>query len=112
MLLVGAKVPDDCAVAIVVAPSIPTMSTHRKRGRRDIMGTLATGVIALRPHHRFPEATMLMKPWALAAAVAVLLGTGLLSVDAAGQAPDTRAERLRRQTDNVALQNIAPFKVF
>jgi metallo-beta-lactamase class B len=55
---------------------------------------------------------MLMKTWALAAAVAVLLGAGLPPVDAAGQAPDTRAERLRRQTDNVALQSIAPFKVF
>jgi metallo-beta-lactamase class B len=55
---------------------------------------------------------MLMKTWALAAAVAVLLGTGRPSVDAAGQASDTRAERLRRQTDNLALQNIAPFKVF
>jgi len=55
---------------------------------------------------------MRMKTWALAAAVAVLLGTGLPLVDAAGQAPDTRAERLRRQTDNLALQNIAPFKVF
>ena len=55
---------------------------------------------------------MRMKTWALAAAVAVLLGTGLPFVDAAGQAPDTRAERLRRQTDNLALQNIAPFKVF
>ena len=55
---------------------------------------------------------MLMKTRALAAAVTVLLGTGIPIVDAGGQAPDTRAERLRRQTDNLALQNIAPFKVF
>jgi len=55
---------------------------------------------------------MRMKIWALSAAVAALLGTGLPPVDAAGQALDTRAERLRRQTNDLALQNIAPFKVF
>jgi metallo-beta-lactamase class B len=46
------------------------------------------------------------------AAVVVLLGAGLSPVDAAGQGPDTRAERLRKETDNLALQNVAPFKVF
>ena len=55
---------------------------------------------------------MLTKTWALAAVVAVLLGTGLPPVDAAGQAPDARAARLRGETDNLALQNVAPFKVF
>lgn len=55
---------------------------------------------------------MIAKRWALAIVVAGLLGTGLPAVDAAGQAPDSRAERLRRETDNVALQNVAPFKVF
>ena len=50
--------------------------------------------------------------WAQAAIVAGLLGTGLLGVDTAGQAPDTRAARLRKETDNLALQKVAPFKVF
>src|SRR5690349_23591160 len=54
---------------------------------------------------------MLPKTWTLAIVVAGLLATGLRH-DAAGQAPDSRAERLRRETDNAALQNIAPFKVF
>ena len=54
---------------------------------------------------------MRMKTWALAA-VAVLLGAGFPPAAAAGQAPDTRAERLRRETNNAALQNITPFKVF
>src|ERR1700704_4146790 len=53
------------------------------------------------------------KTWALAALVASLLGTGLPRVDAAGQQPsDTRAARLRTDTKNLALQKVAPFKVF
>jgi metallo-beta-lactamase class B len=55
---------------------------------------------------------MLTNARALAAAAAVLLGTGLATVDVAGQAPQSRAERLRRETDDLALQNLAPFKVF
>ena len=55
---------------------------------------------------------MLAKKWTLAIVVASLLGTGLRHVDAAAQAPESRAERLRRETNNVALQNLAPFKVF
>jgi metallo-beta-lactamase class B len=55
---------------------------------------------------------MLARTWTLAVVVIGLLGTGLLRVEVAGQAPDSRAERLRRETDNVALQNVAPFKVF
>ena len=54
---------------------------------------------------------MLAKTWTLALVVAGLLGTGL-RVEVAGQVPASRAERLRRETDNVALQNVAPFKVF
>jgi metallo-beta-lactamase class B len=50
--------------------------------------------------------------WAQAAVVAGLLGTGLARVEGAGQAPDTRAARLRKETDNVALQKVASFKVF
>ena len=52
------------------------------------------------------------KPWALAVVLAGVLGTGLPRVDAAGQAPDTRAARLRTETTNLALQKVAPFKVF
>ena len=52
------------------------------------------------------------KTWTLAILVAGLLGTGPGRIDAAGQALDSRAERLRRETDNLALQNVAPFKVF
>ena len=52
------------------------------------------------------------KTWTLAIVVAGLLGTGPGRIDAAGQALDSRAERLRRETDNLALQNVAPFKVF
>ena len=44
--------------------------------------------------------------------VAGVLGTGLPHSDAAGQALDPRADRLRRETNNVTLQNVAPFKVF
>ncbi len=56
---------------------------------------------------------MRTKTWALAAVVAGLLGTGLPRVDAAGQqTPDTRAARLRTDTKNLALQKVAPFKVF
>ena len=51
------------------------------------------------------------KRWTLAIAAAGLL-TGFGRVDAAGQALDSRAERFRRETDNSALQNVAPFKVF
>jgi metallo-beta-lactamase class B len=54
---------------------------------------------------------MLAKTWMLAIVVAGLLGTGL-RVEVAGQVPASRDERLRRETDNVALQNVAPFKVF
>jgi metallo-beta-lactamase class B len=55
---------------------------------------------------------MLVKRRTLTVVVAGLLGTGLWHVDAAGQASDGRAERLRRDTTNAALQNVAPFKVF
>jgi metallo-beta-lactamase class B len=55
---------------------------------------------------------MLATTRTLAIAVIGLLGTGLWHVDAAGQALDPRAERLRRETNNAALQNLAPFKVF
>src|SRR5437762_6197893 len=55
---------------------------------------------------------MLAKRWTLAIVVAGLLGTGLSRVEVAGQVPDSRAERLRRETDNVTLQSVAPFKVF
>ena len=55
---------------------------------------------------------MLAKTWTLAIVVAGLLGTGLRHVDAAGQTPESRAERLRRETNNAALQDVAPFKVF
>jgi metallo-beta-lactamase class B len=55
---------------------------------------------------------MLARTWTLAFVVIGLLGTGLPRIEVAGQAPDSRAERLRRETDNVALQNVAPFKVF
>jgi metallo-beta-lactamase class B len=55
---------------------------------------------------------MLPKTWTLAIVVAGLLGTGLRHVDAAGQASESRAERLRRETNNAALQDVAPFKVF
>ena len=55
---------------------------------------------------------MRAKTWTPAIVVAGLLGTGLSGVEVAGQAPASRAERLRRETDNVALQNVAPFKVF
>lgn len=55
---------------------------------------------------------MRTKTWALAVAVASLLEAGLPPVDAAGQAPDARAARLRKETDNLALQKVAPFKVF
>jgi len=54
----------------------------------------------------------LAKTGTLVVVVAGLLATGLLRVDAAGQAPDSRAERLRRETNNATLQNVAPFKVF
>jgi metallo-beta-lactamase class B len=55
---------------------------------------------------------MLAKTWTLAAVAAGLLATGFGHLDAAGQAADSRAERLRRETNNAALQNVAPFKVF
>ena len=55
---------------------------------------------------------MRTKTWAMAALVASLLGTGLPRVDAAGQAPESRAARLRTETKNLALQKVAPFKVF
>src|SRR5258705_12472755 len=56
---------------------------------------------------------MRMKTWALAVAIAGLLGTSLARVDAAGQQPpDTRAARLRTETKDLALQKVAPFKVF
>jgi metallo-beta-lactamase class B len=55
---------------------------------------------------------MLAKSCTLVVVVAGLLGTGISHVDAAGQAPQSRAERLRRETNDVALQNLAPFKVF
>jgi len=55
---------------------------------------------------------MLAKTWTRAAVAAGLLATGFGHLDAAGQAADSRAERLRRETNNAALQNIAPFKVF
>jgi len=48
----------------------------------------------------------------LAIVVASLLATGFRHVDAAAQASESRAERLRRDTSNVTLQNLAPFKVF
>jgi metallo-beta-lactamase class B len=55
---------------------------------------------------------MLTKTWALAAVLAILIGTCLAPVPAAGQTLDARAERLRKETTNAALQNVAPFKVF
>jgi metallo-beta-lactamase class B len=55
---------------------------------------------------------MLAKTWTLAIVVIGLLGSGLPRIEVAGQALDSRAERLRRETDNLALQNVAPFKVF
>jgi metallo-beta-lactamase class B len=55
---------------------------------------------------------MLAKTSILAAVAAGLLATGFGHLDAAGQAADSRAERLRRETNNAALQNVAPFKVF
>jgi metallo-beta-lactamase class B len=55
---------------------------------------------------------MLPKKWTLAIVVAGLLGTGLLRVDVAGQASGNRAERLRKETENLELQNVTPFKVF
>ena len=55
---------------------------------------------------------MLAKTCTPAIVVAGLLGMSLWHVDAAGQATEPRAERLRRETNNVALQNLAPFKVF
>jgi metallo-beta-lactamase class B len=55
---------------------------------------------------------MLPKTWTPAIVVAGLLGTGLLRVDVAGQASDNRAERLRKETTNLELQNVTPFKVF
>ena len=55
---------------------------------------------------------MLAKTWTRAVVAAGLLATGFGHLDAGGQAADSRAERLRRETNNAALQNIAPFKVF
>jgi len=55
---------------------------------------------------------MLARTRTLAIVVAALLAAGLGYLHAAGQAPDSRAERLRRETNNAALQNVAPFKVF
>ena len=55
---------------------------------------------------------MLARTWMLAIVVASLLATGFRHVDAAAQASESRAERLRRDTSNVTLQNLAPFKVF
>ena len=55
---------------------------------------------------------MFAKTWTLAIVVTGLLGTGLLRVEVAGQTPDGRAERLRKETDNLALQNVGPFRVF
>src|SRR5262245_35752149 len=55
---------------------------------------------------------MLAKTCTLAIVVAGLLGMSVRHVDAAGQATESRAERLRRETNNAALQNLAPFKVF
>ena len=45
---------------------------------------------------------MRAKTWTPAIVVAGLLGAGLSGVEVAGQAPASRAERLRRETDNVA----------
>ena len=55
---------------------------------------------------------MFAKRCTLAVVVAGLLGMGFWRTDAAGQTLEPRAERLRRETNNVALQNVAPFKVF
>jgi metallo-beta-lactamase class B len=55
---------------------------------------------------------MFVKTWTLALIVAGVLATGLSHADAAGQAPQSRADRLRRETNDAALQNLAPFKVF
>src|SRR5262245_23669597 len=55
---------------------------------------------------------MLPKTWTLTIVVAGLLATGLWHVDAAAQAPGSRADRLRRETNDATLQNVAPFKVF
>ena len=55
---------------------------------------------------------MLTKSWALPVVVFALLGTALPRVDAGAQTLDARAERLRRETNDLALQNVAPFKVF
>jgi metallo-beta-lactamase class B len=55
---------------------------------------------------------MIAKTWMLPIVVTGLLSAGLPRLEGAGQAPDSRAERLRRETDNLTLQNVAPFKVF
>src|SRR3954471_2928870 len=55
---------------------------------------------------------MRAKTWTPAIVVAGLLWTGFSGVEVAGQAPASRAERLRRETTNAALQDVAPFKVF
>jgi len=57
-------------------------------------------------------AAMCARTWVPAVVVAGLLGSGLPRVDAAGQVPDARAARLRKETNNLALQKVAPFKVF
>src|SRR6476659_2158948 len=54
---------------------------------------------------------MLAKPWTLVIVVAGMVGTGLTRVEFAAPATD-RGDRLRRETDTVALQNLAAFKVF
>jgi metallo-beta-lactamase class B len=55
---------------------------------------------------------MLPKTWTLAIVVAGLLGTGSQRAGIAAQAPDNRAERLRKETNNLELQNVMPFRVF
>jgi metallo-beta-lactamase class B len=55
---------------------------------------------------------MLAKTCTLTVVVTGLLWMAFPRVEAAAQASDSRAERLRRETDNAALQNVAPFKVF
>lgn len=55
---------------------------------------------------------MLAKTSTLALVVAALLVTGFPRVEVAAQGAASRADRLRRETTNVELQSVAPFKVF
>jgi metallo-beta-lactamase class B len=55
---------------------------------------------------------MLANTSTLAVVVAALLVTGFPGGEVAGQEAARRADRLRRETTNVELQNVAPFKVF